>query len=157
MDGKHPKRRKDKYNPYTIYTAENGQHWLSFTDGQGIHHHFEIDEMLFAQLNVFELDDLSYLNEIDRHYEQLEQTEASLYERAIICPETVEDTALREIQREVLHQAISQLPEIQKRRLLMYYFDNLTYEQIAKMERCTKVAVKYSVDKALKALKKLLE
>lgn len=35
MDGNHPKRRKDKYNPYTIGTTEDGRHWLAFTDGQG--------------------------------------------------------------------------------------------------------------------------
>lgn len=128
-----------------------------FIDGQGVHHQFEIDESLFAQLNAFELDDLRYLNEIDRHYEQSEQTDASLYDRAFIHLETVENIIVCNIQREKLHQAISQLPEIQKRRLLMYYFDDLTYEQIAKKEGCTKVAVKYSVDKALQTLKKLLE
>ena len=26
MDGNHPKRRKDKYNPYTIGTTEDGRH-----------------------------------------------------------------------------------------------------------------------------------
>lgn len=33
MDGNHPKRRKDKYNPYTIGTTEDGRHWLTFSDG----------------------------------------------------------------------------------------------------------------------------
>ena len=28
MDGNHPKRRKDKDNPYTIHAAENGQYIL---------------------------------------------------------------------------------------------------------------------------------
>lgn len=39
MDGNHPKRRKDKYNPYTIGTTEDGRHWLTFSDGQGNRHH----------------------------------------------------------------------------------------------------------------------
>ena len=34
MDGNHPKRRKDKYDPYTISTTEDGRHWLTFLDGQ---------------------------------------------------------------------------------------------------------------------------
>ena len=68
MDGNHPKRRKDKYNPYTIGTTEDGRHWLSFSDGQGNRHHFEISAAVFALFDSFELDDLSYLNEVDRHY-----------------------------------------------------------------------------------------
>ena len=31
MDGNHPKRRKDKYNPYTIGTTGDGRHWLTFS------------------------------------------------------------------------------------------------------------------------------
>ena len=86
MDGHHPKRRKDKYNPYTIGTTEDGRHWLTFSDGQGNRHHFEISAAVFELLDSFELDDLSYLNEVDRHYEQSELTEASLYDRAV-CQE----------------------------------------------------------------------
>lgn len=85
MDGNHPKRRKDKYNPYTIGTTEDGRHWLTFSDGQGNRHHFEISAAVFALFDSFELDDLSYLNEVDRHYEQSELTEASLYDRAVLC------------------------------------------------------------------------
>lgn len=78
MDGNHPKRRKDKYNPYTIGTTGDGRHWLTFSDGQGNRHHFEISAAVFALFDSFELDDLSYLNEVDRHYEQSELTKASL-------------------------------------------------------------------------------
>ena len=56
-----------------------------------------------------------------------------------------------------LHRAISELPEIQKRRLILYYFQGLTYEQIAEMESCTKRAVKFSVDIAVEKLKKFFK
>lgn len=56
-----------------------------------------------------------------------------------------------------LHRAISVLPEIQKRRLILYYFQGLTYEQIAEMEGCTKRAVKFSVDIAVEKLKKFFK
>ena len=55
---------------------------------------------------------------------------------------------------ELLHKEISKLPEVQKRRLLLYFFGDMTYEQIAKMEGCTKRAVKFSVDIAIEKLKK---
>ena len=61
MDGNHPKRRKDKYNPYTIGTTGDGRHWLTFSDGQRHRHHLEINAAVFALFDSFELDDLSYL------------------------------------------------------------------------------------------------
>lgn len=157
MDGNHPKRRKDKYNPYTIGTTEDGRHWLTFLDGQGNRHHFEISAAVFTLFDSFELDDLSYLNEVDRHYEQSELTEASLYDRAVHRPATVEESALQSMEYAQLHRAISELPKIQKRRLILYYFQGLTYEQIAGMEGCTKRAVKFSVDIAMEKLKKFFK
>lgn len=68
MGEKRPKRRKDKYNPYTLSEAED-KHSLSFQDGQGVLQEITIDRELFEILNRFELDDLSFLNEVDRHYE----------------------------------------------------------------------------------------
>ena len=157
MDGNHPKRRKDKYNPYTIGTTEDGRHWLTFLDGQGNRHHFEISAAVFTLFDSFELNDLSYLNEVDHHYEQSELTEASLYDRAVRRPATVEESALQSMEYAQLHRAIFELPEIQKRRLILYYFQGLTYEQIAGMEGCTKRAVKFSVDIAVEKLKKFFK
>ena len=153
MDGNHPKRRKDKYNPYTIGTTGDGRHWLTFSDGQGNRHHFEISAAVFALFDSFELDDLSYLNEVDRHYEQSELMEASLYDRAVHRPATVEESTLQSMEYAKLHRAISELPEIQKRRLILYYFQGLTYEQIAGIEGCTFQAVAKSVAAAEKRLK----
>lgn len=104
MDGNHPKRRKDKYNPYTIGTTEDGRHWLTFSDGQGNRHHFEISAAVFTLFDSFELDDLSYLNEVDRHYEQSELMEASLYDRAVHRPATVEESALQSMEYEYARQ-----------------------------------------------------
>lgn len=156
MDGNHPKRRKDKYNPYTI-CEKNGRYYLSFNDGQAVRHEMEIQKELFDILNQFELDDLSVLNEWDRHIEHFEQTEQSLNRRAYYKAESVEDAVMQNIEYEQLHRAISELPEIQRRRLLLYYFQGLTYEQIAEMEGCTKRAIKFSVDIAIEKLKKFLK
>lgn len=35
MDEKHPNRKKDKHNPYTLMIAE-GRYYLSFIDGRGV-------------------------------------------------------------------------------------------------------------------------
>ena len=89
--------------------------------------------------------------------EQSELTEASLYDRAVHRPATVEESTLQSMEYAKLHRAISELPEIQKRRLILYYFQGLTYEQIAGIEGCTKRAVKFSVDIAVEKLKKFFK
>ena len=55
---------------------------------------------------------------------------------------------------ERLYHAISALPKKQRRRLVMYYFYDLTYEQIAMLEGCTSMPVKRSIDRAVKKLRK---
>ena len=117
----------------------------------------EIDKALFDAFDEFELDDISFMNEVDRHYEQSEQTEQSLNRRAVKPQESVEETVSQRIEVDKLHQAIAQLPEKQRRRLVLYYFGEFTYEQIAGMEGCTKRAVKFSVDIALKNLKEIFQ
>ena len=39
----------------------------------------------------------------------------------------------------------------------MYFFENLNLEEIARKEGCTKVAVKYSIDRALINLKIIMK
>lgn len=156
MDEKRPKRRKDKYNPYTL-TEKADKHFLSFQDGQGVLRELQITKELFEVLNRFELDDLSILNEWDRHYEHSELTEISLYSRAAMPPESVEETVFRNLRYEALHRAIKQLPEVQRRRLILYYFMGLTYAQIAEKEGCTFQAIGKSISAAEKRLKKILE
>lgn len=156
MTGNHPKRRKDKFNPYSI-CERNERYYLSFKNGQGELQELEIDRALYEVFNRFELDDLSYLNVVDRHLEQSEVWESTLNARAFYQPESVEEIVFRNIQIENLHRAIRTLPEIQRRRLILYYFEGMTYDQIAKKEGCTKMPVKRSIDGAIAKLKKYFE
>ena len=155
-----PKRRKDRDNPYEIFTTGINtacpHFYLSFKDSNGIEQCMEIDKALFDAFDGFELDDLSFMNEVDRHYEQSDQTEQSLNRRAIQPQESIEETVFQRVEDEALHRAIVQLPEKQRRRLILYYFGDFTYEQIAAMERCTFQAVAKSVTAAEKSLKKFL-
>jgi len=156
MDGHRPKRRKDKYNPYTI-TERNGCYFISFQDGQGEPQEIKITKTLYSLFDAFELRDLSYLNEVDRHIEQSELTEAALYRRAFSMQESTEESALASIENELLHRAIARLPETQRRRLMFYYFGELTYEQIAAIEECTFQAVAKSVNAAEQTIKKFFD
>ena len=155
-----PKRRRDEDSPYEIYTAGiNTAHprfYLFFKDGGGVNRWMEIDKALFDAFNEFELDDLSFFNEVDRHYEQSEVTEATLNRRAAKPQESVEETVSQRMEVDKLHQAIAKLPEKQRRRLVLYYFGEFTYEQIAAMEECKFQVIAKSIKTAEKNLKKIL-
>ena len=126
-------------------------------DGQGAEHHLEIEKSLFDTLDIFELEDLSHLNEVDNHYERSKLTEEALYERAFSVSPPVESVVSLKMEREKLHRAIQSLPEIQRRRLILYYFGEMTYEQIAQIEKCSYPAARRSVLSAIDNLKKILE
>lgn len=156
MEGKHPKRRKDKYNPYQIWEVD-GHYYISFKDGQGTLHEFEISEQIFRAFDTFELEDLSYLNVWDRHIEQSEIWEPTLSRRAFRKTEDFEETIFARIQVAKLHSAIRQLPEKQRKRLILHYYDGFTYAEIAKKENCSVRAVEYSVQGAIRNLRKIFK
>ena len=149
MEGNRPKRRKDKYNPYTIF-EKDGQYYVSFKDGQGVSHKLEISKVLYDTFDSFELSDLVYPNVVDRHIEQSEVWENTLNMRA-------EEIVFRRFQEEKLHKAINGLPEKQKKRLILHYFQELTYVEIAEREQCSTRAVEYSIHGAIQSLKKFFE
>jgi RNA polymerase sigma-70 factor (ECF subfamily) len=52
---------------------------------------------------------------------------------------------------------ISSLPDMQRRRFVMHYFDGMTLREIAKLEHCSHVAVSYSVNVAKRTLEENLK
>lgn len=80
--GTHPRRAKAKDNPYTIYTTgsdnDHPKYILEFTDGQKRPLRLEIDQALYELFDQFELEDKRFLNEVDRHYEHIDLTEAEI-------------------------------------------------------------------------------
>ncbi len=156
-----PKRRKSKDNPYKILTTGMGtdhpHYYLSFIDSGGIHQFIEINESLFQAFDRFELDDISQMNKMDRHYERSEQTEISLHVRAMKPQVALEETVLQKVEFEDLYRAIAKLTETQRRRLILYYFYNVRYTKIAEMEGCRLESVRKCVQAAVDKLKKLLD
>lgn len=64
MDNKRPKRKKDKYNPYTLHT-EKGKYYISFTDANNCIQKVLISKKIFDSFNKFELEDTSQMNEYE--------------------------------------------------------------------------------------------
>ena len=149
-----PHRRHSKDNPYTLFTVgintQTPHYYVSFIDGQGVHISVEIDKDLFMILDKFELDDISYLNEVDRHIEHSELSDITLNRRALVTVELTEDI----INIDCLYTAINKLSKVQRERITLYYFNDMTLEEIAKQEGCSIQAISKSI---LAAEKKLLK
>lgn len=155
---KRPKRRKYKDNPYTLESIEEKKIYrVLFSDQKGTKYELDISEEIYNVLDKFELDDLKELNEFDRHTEHIEQTDESLYRLSSSKQETIDDYIIRKSTYEELINAINKLPEIQRRRIKMYYFEEMTLQKIANKEHCSKVAIKHSIDDGINKLKNFLE
>lgn len=153
---KRPKRRKDKYNPYTLST-ESGEYYILFIDVNNHIQKVELSKKLFDSFNKFELEDISQMNEYDRHYEHSEVYEKTLNKKNVAVSQSLEEHFEDVLVMENLHMAITKLPEVQKRRLKKYYFEEKTFDEIALEEGCTYQSIQRSVYRAVAKIKSILE
>lgn len=153
-----PKRKKHRDNPYVLLKiSDKGLYKVSFKDGIGVTRIVEITKEVYEAFDNFELEDISEMHEFERHIEHSEVYEENLNKRAVDKPMSLEDEVIRKSTFEDLMRAVNNLPEVQKRRIKKYYFDDLSMVEIAKQENCSKVAVKYSLECAIENLKKILK
>lgn len=155
---KHSKRNKSKDNPYILsYNETTSSYVVEFKDNKNIIQKIAISDEVYEAFDKFQLEDISQIHKYRKHIEHSEVYEESLYHRAINDSVSIEEEIEEKIIIEELKGIINLLPEIQKRRLKKYYFDDMTLEQIAEEENCTKVAVKYSIDIAIEKISKKIK
>ena len=150
----------DNTNPYTLRTEiVEGitRYYVFFIDGQADHCESEISHSVYLEFQRFVKVERNLRRWDERHSEQSDLTDETLHKRAFYPQKSVEDTTLDGLRDEQLKLAIQSLPEIQRRRFILYHEFGLTYKQIAKMEGCTKRAVKFSVDIANDKVKEQLK
>lgn len=156
MDNKRPKRRKDKYNPYTL-SMENQKYYVTFKDINGNIQKTKVNKAIFDAFDSFELDDISIMNEYDRHHEHSKVYEHTLQKKKDSSDWSLEEYFDNAKDAEDLHIAMNKLPEIQKRRLKKYYFEEKTFEKIALEEGCTYQSIQRSVYRAVAKIKNILK
>jgi len=153
-----PKRRKSKDNPYEINKdSQKDTYMVKFKDGKQIIHVIEINSTIYEVFNESELIDLSQLNEYDRHIEHLPLDDNMIYYRANNKQQSVEEMIEKKLQSEELYKAISKLSDTQKRRIKMYYFENMTLQEIADLEGCSAKNIFKSIEQAKEKMKKDLK
>ena len=115
-------------------TESGTRYFISFKDGQGEHHELEVSEN-------------------QRHREFNEVWDETLYRRALRVPKTLDERMIEKERNEIFAKAVARLPEIQRRRFLLYYEYDFNFYQIGKMEHCTASAVQKSVSVAREKVK----
>lgn len=70
---------------------------------------------------------------------------------------TPEEIYEKKLTQEQLYAALNQLPKAQLKRIYAKYFQGMTTTQIAKIEGVDESAVRHSIERALKKLRKILE
>ena len=153
-----PKRRRYKDNPYyLIYDEDKNKYYILFKDGQGAVNNVEVSLTIYDAFNRFELDDLSELNEYDNHIEHLDLDEETIYSRTKDKQDDLDDEIIRKTTYEDLLNAINKLPEIQKRRIKKYYFDEMNQYEIARDEGVAQQVVDRSIKRGIRKLKEILK
>ena len=134
-------------------TESGTRYFISFKDGQGEHHEIEVSEKLFLEFRQMERRNRNLQQWNQRHREFNEVWDETLYRRALRVPKTLDESMIEKERNELFYNAVARLPEIQRRRFLLYYEYDFNYYDIAAMEHCTAQAVRRSVVLAREKIK----
>ena len=139
----------DNTNPYKVFC----RYYAAFFDGKGKPQEVEISEDVFHAFEEFVKTERNLRRWDERHEEHLEYAEEEISVKVPRLQKSIEEVICeKELAREV-ETVIDTLPEIQRRRFLLYHKYDLTYEQIAEVENCSHPAIIKSVSAAIQKLK----
>lgn len=147
-------------NPYTLRTEiREGvtYYYASFRDSQSALRETEVSREVYIVIDECRRHEKRQKNFFDRYIEHSELMDETLLRRAFTPPLTIEEAINKEEMADALNAAIEGLPEVQRRRFVLYYEVGLTYEQIAEIEGCKRQPVSRSVERATEKIRKLME
>lgn len=154
---KRPKRTRDKYNPYVLHSEiEKNVYKVTFFNKKEMIS-IDITKEIFDELNEFEKEDARQIQEIARHNELNAVTENTLNKRAFQKQENIDEIIINKLNNEKLQKAMDKLTKQQRRRILLYYDYQLSMEEIARIEGCSKQSIQESIDWGMKKLKNFFE
>ena len=141
-----------------IIKGKNGdKYFVSFTDGYGEFQRLEINKDIYSALFDLNRRDRNLTRSDERNLEHSELTDETLIKRAFKDPKGIEELILEKEMKKLFWQAIGELPDVQRKRLLLYYDYGFSLKEIAKIENCSMPAIKYSIDIAKKNLKEKIK
>ena len=149
-------------NDYTLRLFKNQdtgeKRYFVTINTEGFDHtEIEISYPLYTELLLFVRHSRNLCRSDERHEEQSELREGTLFRRAIDAAVSPEDVVIMNELTERLHKEMDKLSPKQRSRLIYYYFHKKTFVEIAEIEGCSLQAVHRSIESAKKKLKKFLE
>lgn len=133
------------------------RYFVSFTDGYGEFQRLEINKDIYSALFELNKRDRNLTRLDERNLEHSELTEETLVKRSFKKSKGIEEIILEKEMKTEFWKTIGELPDVQRKRLLLYYDYGFSLKEIAKMENCSIRAVKYSIDIAKKKLKEKIK
>jgi RNA polymerase sigma-70 factor (ECF subfamily) len=150
----------DNTNPYILRTeiaAGITRYYVSFADGEATLRETEISREVYLAMEECRKHEKRQRNFFDRYIEHSDLADETLRHRALFSPEPIEETIINNETADALRAAVARLPKVQRRRFILYHETGLTYEQISKMEGCTKMPIKRSIDRAEEKIREELK
>jgi len=150
----------DNTNLYSLRTeiVEGIMHYyVSFKDGQAIMRETEVSRPVYLEFMRFVKQERNLRRWDERHVEQSELTDETLYSRALNPPKGVEELTYDSMRNERLRRVIAELPEIQRRRFILHYEFGLNFEQIAEMEGCKRQPITRSIERAEEKIREAIK
>lgn len=139
------------------YIEETEKYFICFKDSAGKDCRIEIQKEIFDTYMQSRKEYKKIQNQYDRHEEQSEQTEISLYKKAIISKFNVEDIVIQKITSTALRKAVREISAPHNRRLEMYFFKEMTVKEISIKENKTERTIRYSISKGIDEIAKKIE
>jgi len=111
---------------YIEYVDGDAHHYICFKDGQGVRQTIKVSYQVYLEfvhsnkiVHNQQRSDKCHINSVDLMAESLD---IKAYKSS------AEDVAMTSLRDKQLHLAIQSLPEIQRRRFILYHEYGLTYE-----------------------------
>lgn len=155
---KMPIRRKYKDNPYTINKdGITNKYYIKFKDSTNKEQLVEVDATIYKVFDDSELIDISHMHEYERHIEHNEMFDYKIDLVSSKMNKSTEEIIEEKMLHDELKSAIKELSEVQKRRIKMYYFEDLNLKEIAEIECCSIKNIHKSIEQGLQNLRKKLK
>lgn len=146
--------------PYTVREVNHdgkSYYLATFKDGGGKKKEAEISESQFAELVRLTKEAANVARKDRDHKGNQILGEEEIAELGGLYAPSAEDVALNNLLIAELRAALLLLPPVQARRYLLAHALGFTYKEIARMDGCSRNAVKHSLVHARKNLQIILE
>lgn len=152
------KKRVYKDKPYILnYDETNNVYFVEFKNSQNMPCKINISNDVYNVLNQFELEDISQIHKFRSHIEHSELRDETLYNRCLKKPIDILEQVEKNILISNIMNAINQLTEIQKRRIKMYYLENMSTKSIALIENCSSHYIRVSIRLGIEIIKNIVK